>query len=72
MWEWNRELFDREYDIIDDLCGIINRFPIKQGMKDGWRWKGSKDGRFKASKSYEILMTVRQIGWIPVREKSSS
>lgn len=37
-WSWRRELFDREKTALNNFMDTINRYPLQEHIKYGWRW----------------------------------
>lgn len=54
-WNWRRELFDREKSALNNLVDVINRYPLQEHSKDGWRWRQNRDVNFTIKKVYCLL-----------------
>lgn len=48
-------LLHRELPAINELISVINRFHLKENMKNTWKWKATPDDNFKTKKAYDIL-----------------
>lgn len=60
VWRWNlvwrRELFDREKVTLNNLLELLKRFSLTEGEEDEFRWKTSKDGTYRTSEVYNMLV----------------
>ncbi|KAL8539675.1 hypothetical protein ACS0TY_001330 [Phlomoides rotata] len=62
-WAWRRDLFDREVVRLNELISILDRFHIKRGVQDTWRWDMAPDG----------LYTVRDVyAWLSYKENGEA
>ncbi|KAL6582888.1 hypothetical protein OROMI_004966 [Orobanche minor] len=59
-WRWRRPLRDRDMESFNALISLINRFPVRQGVGDSWRWTGSANGGYFSKDAYDILINQQQ------------
>lgn len=41
-----KNYFDHEFPLLNDICDLINRYPFKYSVKDSWRWSSDSKGMF--------------------------
>lgn len=56
VWNWRRNLFDRENVVLCDLINLINMHPLNSGAADEWRWKWESDGHYSTKGAYLRLL----------------
>lgn len=39
----------------NNLMDAINRYPLQEHTRDGWRWRQNRDGNFVTKKAYLLL-----------------
>ncbi|KAL8533767.1 hypothetical protein ACS0TY_009966 [Phlomoides rotata] len=59
-WRWRRALFDREKGILNELIIVLDRYPLKQGIEDSWKWSLEPSGTYNTKGTYLWLFQQKE------------
>ncbi|KAL8534340.1 hypothetical protein ACS0TY_010376 [Phlomoides rotata] len=59
-WKWRRELFDRERGLLNELFIVLDRYPLKQGIEDSWKWSLEQSGTYNTKGTYLWLFQQKE------------
>lgn len=61
-WAWRRGLLERDMNLFSQFLNVINRYNLRQDVKDKWIWKANVDGSFNTKSAYQLLRVRTEAG----------
>ncbi|KAL8470539.1 hypothetical protein ACS0TY_033182 [Phlomoides rotata] len=59
-WRWRRPLFDRGLISFDNLMALVNKFHIKLGVADTWKWRVMTSGKYSTKETNFFIYNQRR------------
>ncbi|GKV19246.1 hypothetical protein SLEP1_g29532 [Rubroshorea leprosula] len=60
-WNWRRDLFAWELDLLQELEDTIRPVSINRGTEDVWIWKWDNSGQYTVRLAYQQLLPAQQV-----------
>ncbi|KAL8471619.1 hypothetical protein ACS0TY_029028 [Phlomoides rotata] len=57
-WRWKRPLWDYEFNSLNALSNVINRFQPNDGVEDAWKWRCSTNGSYSTKETYSMILNL--------------
>ncbi|KAL8475213.1 hypothetical protein ACS0TY_031577 [Phlomoides rotata] len=55
-WRWRRSLLDRDIIYLNALNNLLDRFHLRNGVEDTWKWRLSVNGLYSTKDTYDLLL----------------
>lgn len=55
VWQWRRAIFEREHPLLNTLIDVVNRYLLKHGEGDKWRWSTAANGIYSTREAYSRI-----------------
>ncbi|KAL8534448.1 hypothetical protein ACS0TY_010457 [Phlomoides rotata] len=55
-WRWRRSLLDRDIIYLNALNNLLDKFHLRNGVENTWKWRLSANGLYSTKDTYDLLL----------------
>lgn len=57
-WQWRRQLFQCEVDLLDELGGCLNGVRLQRHVPDGWVWRMDNSSCYLVKSAFKAIIDL--------------